>query len=411
MCEEKEVSFIETQVTIKVKLKLQSSQLASDFTETMEQYRRACNFISDYVFNHNFEFNQNRLNKALYTEIRERFRLKSQMTQSAIRTVVARYKTLQIQLARKQYNYQDINVGKWYHTTVDLSWLQKPITFNRPQVDLQRNRDWSYLAKTQQLSMNTLNGRVKVTPVCHGFDQYFKGDWHFGLAKLLKSGNKWYLHISATKELPDFNKKRVKHVVGIDRGLRFLATTYDEKNKTNFYSGKSIMRKQAKYQRLRTQLCSKGTKSAKRRLKKILIRENRWMTDINHQLSKTLVSNYGDNTLFVLENLDGTVFERNNLSKMNCSSRKSWKFYQLEQFLTYKAHINGSEVIKVPAQYTSQRCPKCGIIRKDNRNHHLHEYHCHNCGYISNDDRSGAMNIQELGKMYVSKNESPRFKN
>ena len=83
--------------------------------------------------------------------------------------------------------------------------------------------------------------------------------------------------------------------------------------------------------------------------------------------------------------------------------------YQLEQFLTYKAHEAGSEVIKVSAGYTSQRCPKCGRIHKENRNHKTHEYICDSCGYRSNDDRVGAMNIYTLGTMYVSGDTNPRF--
>ena len=46
--------------------------------------------------------------------------------------------------------------------------------------------------------------------------------------------------------------------------------------------------------------------------------------------------------------------------------------------------------------YTSQRCPKCGRINKDNRDHDLHLYHCDCCGYSSNDDRIAAINIQYL---------------
>ena len=38
---------METQITVKVKLKLQSSETASNFTKTMELYRQACNFVSD----------------------------------------------------------------------------------------------------------------------------------------------------------------------------------------------------------------------------------------------------------------------------------------------------------------------------------------------------------------------------
>ena len=84
-------------------------------------------------------------------------------------------------------------------------------------------------------------------------------------------------------------------------------------------------------------------------------------------------------------------------------------FYQLEQDLTYKAHLNNSQVIEVDAHYTSQRCPKCGRINKDNRNHDLHLYHCDRCGYSSNDDRIAAINIQYLGTEYMSGNDHPKF--
>ena len=401
---------MEIQVTIKTKLKILNSETALSFSKTMEQYRQACNYVSEYIFNHDFDMKQSRLNRELYAELRNLFSLKSQMAQSVIRTVIARYKTVKTQMARKPYKYQDQNTGEWYREVRDLTWLHKPISFNRPQVDLQRTRDWSYLSTPRgQLSINTLDGRVKVDPVCHGFDQYFDGTWKFGLAKLLKIGGKWYLHISATKEVADFDNQTVKHVVGIDRGLRFLATAYDEQGQTAFFDGKAVMRKRAKYQKLRAELQAKGTKSAKRRLKKLSGRENRWMSDVNHCLSKTLVQKYGDNTLFVLEDLTGVSFERTDLPKALRNQNKSWAFYQLEQFLTYKAHLNNSEVVEVSAKYTSQRCPKCGIIKKDNRDHGKHEYHCSNCGYRSNDDRIGAMNIQLLGTQYISGQEQPKF--
>ena len=399
---------MEQTVNIKVKLNILEPNVGMKFSKTMEQYRLACNYVSEYLFNNNFPLNKNEVQKVIYNTIREKFNLKSQMTISCIRSVIARYKTVKTQMARRPYKYQDQNTGEWYREVRDLTWLYKPISFNRPQVDLQRNRDWSYLS-SGQLSINTLDGRVKVDPICRGFNQYLDGTWKFGLAKLLKSSGKWYLHISATKEVADFNKQTVKHVVGLDRGLRFLATSYDEQGKTAFFDGQAIMRKRAKYQKLRATLQAKGTKSAKRRLKKLSGRENRWISDVNHCLSKTLVQKYGANTLFVLENLNGVSFERTDLPKALRNQNKSWAFYQLEQFLTYKAHLHNSEVVEVSAKYTSQRCPKCGVIKKDNRNHEKHEYHCDNCGYRSNDDRIGAMNIQLLGTQYISGQEQPKF--
>ena len=399
---------MEQTVNIKVKLNILEPNVGMKFSKTMEQYRLACNYVSEYLFNNNFPLNKNEVQKVIYNTIREKFNLKSQMTISCIRSVIARYKTVKTQMARRPYKYQDQNTGEWYREVRDLNWLHKPISFNRPQVDLQRNRDWSYLS-SGQLSINTLDGRVKVEPICRGFNQYLDGTWKFGLAKLLKSSGKWYLHISATKEVTDFDKQTVKHVVGLDRGLRFLATSYDEQGKTAFFDGQAIMRKRAKYQKLRATLQAKGTKSAKRRLKKLSGRENRWISDVNHCLSKTLVQKYGANTLFVLENLNGVSFERTDLPKALRNQNKSWAFYQLEQFLTYKAHLHNSEVVEVSAKYTSQRCPKCGVIKKDNRNHEKHEYHCDNCDYRSNDDRIGAMNIQLLGTQYISGQEQPKF--
>ena len=399
---------MEQTVNIKVKLNILEPNVGMKFSKTMEQYRLACNYVSEYLFNNNFPLNKNEVQKVIYNTIREKFNLKSQMTISCIRSVIARYKTVKTQMARRPYKYQDQNTGEWYREVRDLTWLHKPISFNRPQVDLQRNRDWSYLS-SGQLSINTLDGRIKVDPICCGFNQYLDGTWKFGLAKLLKSSGKWYLHISATKEVADFNKQTVKHVVGLDRGLRFLATSYDEQGKTVFFDGQAIMRKRAKYQKLRATLQAKGTKSAKRRLKKLSGRENRWISDVNHCLSKTLVQKYGANTLFVLENLNGVSFERTDLPKALRNQNKSWAFYQLEQFLTYKAHLHNSEVVEVSAKYTSQRCPKCGVIKKDNRNHEKHEYHCDNCSYRSNDDRIGAMNIQLLGTQYISGQEQPKF--
>lgn len=136
------------------------------------------------------------------------------------------------------------------------------------------------------------------------------------------------------------------------------------------------------------------------------------MSDVNHKISKALVTHYGKDTLFVLEDLTGVSFDDVNLSKRSKHQRsqiRSWTFFQFEQILTYKALESGSSVIKVSAKYTSQRCPKCGRIHKENRIHDTHEYVCDACGYRSNDDRIGAMNLYELGTMYFSGDANPRF--
>jgi putative transposase len=133
------------------------------------------------------------------------------------------------------------------------------------------------------------------------------------------------------------------------------------------------------------------------------------MTDVNHQVTKTLVEKYPKDTLFVLEDLTNVSFNQDDLSKSLRNSNRSWSFFQFEQFLLYKAEQRHSGLVKVAAQYTSQRCPACGLVNKTNRHHETHSYYCDNCGYQSNDDRIGAMNIQELGKQFVSGVEKPKF--
>ena len=61
--------------------------------ETMSVYRNACNYVSDYVFR-THDLKQFSLNKVLYSTLRENFNLKSQMAQSVLKTVIARYKTI-----------------------------------------------------------------------------------------------------------------------------------------------------------------------------------------------------------------------------------------------------------------------------------------------------------------------------
>lgn len=394
--------------TIKVRLILNNTNESLLLNNMLTQYADACNFVSQYVFDNGFELNSNKLSNKLYHDVRTNFNLKSQLASSVFKTVTARYKTLDTVLSKKPYRIFD--GVKTLYIKRDLNWLQKPIMFKRPQADLVRNRDYSFVDDLTQLSLQTLGKRIKVKYSMHGFEQYLDDTWKFGTGKLLRSGQKWFLHIAVTKSVTESDMHQdVKHVVGLDRGLRFLATSYDERGKTTFFDGKKILRKRAYYNKRRTELQALGTKSAKRKLKSLSGKENRWMTDVNHQLSKTLITRYGDHTLFVLEDLTGVTFNTDNLPKSLRNSNRSWSFYQLEQFLTYKSALTASQVVNVSAQYTSQRCPKCGVIRKANRDHSIHEYICENCGYHSNDDRIGAMNIQLLGTQYVSGIDKPRF--
>lgn len=403
---------IEVNRTIKSRIIFQNSNDIFKIIDSQEAFRQGCNFVSEYMFENNFPMNTTTLVKLLYNDLRSKFGLKSQMAQSCVRTVITRYRSVQTQL-RKEYvwdGYKKDNHGKQVKNYVPktLEYLWYPIEFKRPQLDLVRNRDYSH-KDDNTMSLNTIHGRVIVTPTFKGFEQYFDGSWKLGTAKVLKSGKNWYLHIAVTKEVeePEF---KPSHVVGVDRGLRQLLTVYDEKGQTIFVNGKQILQKRRYYKNLRKELQTKGTKSAKRKLKAIGGRESRWMNNVNHCLSKTLVNHYGSGTIFVLEDLTGVTFNTvKNRSKKDRYEHHSWSFYDFEQKLIYKAVMNNSQVVSCDAHYTSQRCPKCGYIDSKNRNKNKHEFCCKACSYRTNDDRAAAMNIQFLGTLYNSGNSKPSF--
>ena len=371
------------QITITAKVQIAATDTDKVLlNKTMSVYCDACNYVSDYVFR-THDLKQFSLNKILYSTLREKFSLKSQMAQSVFKTVIARYKSILE------------NQNEWI----------KP-SFKKPQYDLVWNRDYSLTQNC--FSVNTLNGRVKLPYFAEGMSKYFNHSiYKFGTAKLVNKRGKYYLHIPVTYEVEESNISDICNVVGIDRGINFVVATYDSKHKSGFVSGKAIKQKRANYSRLRKELQMRHTPSSRRRLKAIGQRENRWMQDINHQVSKALATGNPKHTLFVLEDLTGI---RNATERVKTKDRYvsvSWSFYDLEQKLIYKAKQNQSSVIKVDPRYTSQCCPACGHTEKSNRNKKIHLFTCKNCGYTSNDDRIGAMNLYRMGINYLADSQVP----
>lgn len=344
---------------------------------TMDVYRQACNYVAAYIDKTHI-LGLKALNEALYYMLRDKFGLKAQMAQSVLKTVAARYKTI---LKNQK------------------EWIRPE--FKVPQLDLVWNRDYS-LSK-DVFSVNTLAGRVKMGYFPYGMEAYFNKDiYKFGTAKLVWKHGKFYLHIPVTFDTPECSDEDIRRVVGVDRGINFVVATYDDDGKSTFVNGRPIKQRRAKYAAVRKSLQKRKTPSARRRLKKIGSRENRWMRDVNHCVSKALVNSNPAHALFVLEDLTGirSATERVR-TKHRCVS-VSWAFCDLGQKLKYKAVRAGSKVIEVNPAYTSQRCPICGHTEKANRNKRLHLFQCKKCGYSSNDDRIGGMNLHQMGISYLS---------
>lgn len=343
---------------------------------TMQAYRDACNAVSDYIYR-THDLKQASVNNAVYRYLRDEFAMRSQMAQSVIKTVIARYKTI---------------------LETEKQWI-KPV-FRKPQYDIVWNKDYSLSQDT--FSVNTLDGRIRLPYYDNGMEKYFNKDvYRFGTAKLVVKHGKYFLHIPVTCEAPESSLSDIVNVVGIDRGINFIVVAYNSKHKSTFVNGRAVKQKRAHYKNIRKQLQQRQTPSARRRLKAIGQRENRWMQDVNHCVSKALVESNPKHTLFVLEDLSNVRQATERVRLKNRYMSVSWSFYDLEQKLIYKATQHQSSVIKVNPAYTSQCCPVCGHTEKTNRDKRLHLFCCRNCGYKSNDDRIAAMNLYRMGINYL----------
>ena len=74
-------------------------------------------------------------------------------------------------------------------------------------------------------------------------------------------------------------------------------------------------------------------------------------------------------------------------------TRSLWAFAELHSYCDYKAILSDSLAVKVPAQLTSQCCPKCGHVSKQNRPNKGLTFRCKGCNHELHSDLVGARNI------------------
>ena len=370
-----------TKITVTANVKLKSSENDTKcLLDTAKAYTKACNAVSDYVFRTRVLIHRV-LHDELYDSLRNTYGLKSQMAESVLRTVIARYRSILT------------NQKKWIH-----------VVFHSYEYDLVWNRDYSLLNEGL-CSVNTLQGRIRFGFHTEGMEHFFSGSWKFGTAKLVHKHNSLFLHIPVTMETEAVSLDSITEVIGIDRGIRFLTVTHSSNGKTTFVSGAQIKQKRAQFKALRTQLQKRQTSSARRRLKQIGQRENRWMRDVNHCVSKALTRSHPAGSLFVLEDLSGIRNATERVKRKDRYVTVSWSYYDLEQKIRYKAALRGQTVISADPAYTSQCCPVCHHTDKSNRDKKHHVFKCIRCGYQSNDDRIAAMNLCGMGIKYLAESQ------
>lgn len=337
--------------------------------DTMEHFNDACNEIAKTAFRLH-SANKIELQKYVYYATREAFGLSSQMTVRAISKVCEAYKR-------------------------DKSII--PV-FDRHGAMIYDDRILSW--RIDRASILTLKGRESV-PIRIGPYQEERMSRIRGQADLLLRNGLFYL--AATVDAPEAPPFEPKDWIGVDLGIRNIATDSDGEN----WSGAEINGVRARHAELRAKLQSKGTTSAKRLLKKRSGKEQRYARNVNHVISKRLVAKAKDTERgLALEDLTG-IRSRITVRKAQRRTQHSWGFYQLRAFVAYKAKAVGVPVLLINPRNTSRTCPSCGGIDKANRPTR-DEFRCVSCGFSGAADHVAAENIRRAAVNQPYAGERPR---
>ena len=333
-----------------VKIKIENK----DLEETISQYFQAYKFCLDKGFELHTS-NKRKLHNATYRRLRKDYpKIPSALLQTVRDVASENLKATKLKIKPNPKN--------------------KFIRFDK--------RTFSF--KNGIVSVSTVNGRKKFQiQIPKYFEKY--QNWKCNSSVLVLKNNQLWLNMIFKN---DFVPIQPKTVLGLDRGINNIVVTSDNE----FYNSKQLKNVKGKYQYLKGVLQSKGTRSAKRKLKKLSGKEKRFVRDVNHCLSKQIASKDYDS--FAIEDLKNIRKIKNKGRKFN---RKlgGWSFCQLENFLTYKAEEYGKTVLKVEPTHTSQTCSKCGHTEKSNRKGRL--FKCKSCGFELDADLNASRNIAKLG--------------
>jgi IS605 OrfB family transposase len=356
-------------LTAQIKL-IPSDEQAQSLLRTLERANEACQYISDYA-HESGTHSKYKLQEAVYHQVRERFDLAAQMTIRALGKVADAYKT-----NPDAHNQFDTRGGFPYDSRI-----------------------LSFYTDRQEVSIWTLDPTGDGG--CRERIKYEVGENHRALleqdkgeADLIYRNGMFFLLVSCqmpSANLSDEDMEAIDGYLGVDRGVNNIATTSEGDN----WTSDEIDERRLWYQKRRDILQSVGTRSAKRALRRLSGKQERFQRDTNHTISKRIVSKAkARNSAIVLEDLSG-IRERTTVRRQQRARHSNWSFFQLRQFIEYKALISGVPVIKVDPAYTSQTCSKCGHCDRKNRNGS--DFECRSCGHAMDADKNAARNIAAKG--------------
>lgn len=327
----------------------------------LRAFADACNHIAA-VARREQTTNKVILQHVCYREVRDAFGLSANLTIRAIARVCA---------ALKVDGRDDSAFGP---TSIDYD--QRIFSF--------RESDWTF-------SLTLLHSRQRVaTRLGDRQRNALKGRHPTSATLVKRHDGRYFLHVQVTGIAPE--PAPVRDVIGVDLGVVNLAVDSDGKT----FSGDKVEEVRQRYGKRRRNLNRCGSKSARRRLRKIRRKESRFRADSNHVISKRIVAKAKDTaSAIAVEDLSG-IGRRTTARRPQRNRMKGWAFHQLRYFLTYKAVDAGVRLVAVDPRNTSRTCSVCGHCERANRKSR-DLFVCRGCGHETPADLNAARNIRTIG--------------
>lgn len=341
-------------ITVRIKV-CPTAEQAAALLATMERFNAACDAISATAWL-NRTFGKATLQKIIYRDIRTDFGLSAQMTVRAIAKVNESY-------------LADRSVQHTFEPHGALVCDQRMMSFKGDN----------------HVSILTLDGRTVMPIIVPDYREIDRSNIK-GQMDLVYVRGAFYL--MAPVDIPEEPLIEPDTALGVDMGIVNLAATSDGRT----FSGDRCTTVRKAYTAIKAKLQQAATWNAKKHLKRLSGRERRFKRDTNHIISKQIVATAKDTQRGIaIEDLEG-IQARVTVTKAQRQAIGKWAFYELGQFIRYKAHEAGIPIYFVDPAYTSQQCSVCGHISADNRRSQA-EFLCCQCGHHENADLNAAKNI------------------
>ena len=211
-----------------------------------------------------------------------------------------------------------------------------------------------------------------------------------------RQADQWF--VSFKLEVESTNTPKKKEVIGVDLGVKKLATCSDG---TVFEGVKAYKRLEAKLSRRQYLLRKKerGSQNWKKAQLKI--------ARLHQKIANLRKDNLHKITTFLAKNHSKIVIEDLNVSGMLANHKlakaiQDMGFYEFRRQLEYKTKLSGSEVVTINRFYPSSKtCSNCNTV-KENLTISERIFVCEHCGLEIDRDLNASINLEKAGSSPVS---------